>query len=185
MIQRHVVALASVAVACGQLGWAQAPSPKAESAARMRKDLFYIASDELQGRGLATDGIKLAAEHISKNFADVGVKPAIKNAETGEMSYYQPFTFRTAARLQSEKSAVTITSGDGTITIKPGNTMTVVDAPRAPGLAAAAGISNVLPRPKMVTPTASKASSSSLAMGSAPPTLAMTTTLALMSKARS
>lgn len=42
--------------------------------ARLLDDLKYLASDELQGRGIRTRGLELAADHVAKNFAAVGLE---------------------------------------------------------------------------------------------------------------
>src|SRR4051794_8126771 len=42
---------------------------------RMKKDIFHLASDELQGRGVETKGNFLAGDYIAKQFADAGLKP--------------------------------------------------------------------------------------------------------------
>lgn len=43
------------------------------AAARMSDDLKYLASDELAGRGVGTEGIAQAAEFIAKRFGDLGL----------------------------------------------------------------------------------------------------------------
>ena len=44
--------------------------------AQMRKDITYLASDELEGRGVTTKGINLAADFIASEFQKAGLKPA-------------------------------------------------------------------------------------------------------------
>ena len=48
----------------------------AASQGRLLKDLSYLTSDECEGRGVGTKGIDLAAEHIAREFARAGLKPA-------------------------------------------------------------------------------------------------------------
>jgi hypothetical protein len=55
--------------------------------ARLKKDLSYLASDELEGRGVSTRGIGLAADYVAAEFRAAGLKPAGKGG-----SYFQPFT---------------------------------------------------------------------------------------------
>src|SRR5512132_3850910 len=43
---------------------------------RIRADVKYLASDELQGRGIGTRGEDLAIAHIAKHFESAGLKPA-------------------------------------------------------------------------------------------------------------
>lgn len=68
-------------------------------AARMKRDLTYISSDECQGRGVTTKGINLAADYIAEQFKQAGLQPGgIKN------SYFQPFTMHGSATLGAPNS---------------------------------------------------------------------------------
>ncbi|MCH7990056.1 MAG: hypothetical protein IID46_13020, partial [Planctomycetes bacterium] len=59
---------------------------------RLRESTEYLASDELQGRGIRTKGIDLAADFIAKKFAECGLKTELFNGT--------PFqTFRLSSRL--------------------------------------------------------------------------------------
>jgi hypothetical protein len=58
----------------------------AASRERMKKDIFFLASDECQGRGVDTEGINKAAEHIASEFKKAGLKPGGKDG-----TYFQPF----------------------------------------------------------------------------------------------
>ncbi len=49
------------------------------SAKRMLKDIKYLSSDALQGRGLGTRGIEMAARYIANQFAKAGLKPGADN----------------------------------------------------------------------------------------------------------
>jgi Zn-dependent M28 family amino/carboxypeptidase len=49
------------------------------SGERMRAHVKYLASDQLEGRGVGTRGEKLATEYIAAQFAAAGVKPAGEN----------------------------------------------------------------------------------------------------------
>ena len=46
----------------------------AASEARLQASVKYLASDELQGRGVGTDGLNVAADHIAQEFAKLGLK---------------------------------------------------------------------------------------------------------------
>ena len=59
----------------------------AESEARLKKDIFYLASDELEGRGPTTKGIEKAADYIANEFKKAGLKGG-----GADGSYFQPFT---------------------------------------------------------------------------------------------
>jgi hypothetical protein len=48
---------------------------------RLAESIGYLASDELEGRGLATQGLKKAAEHIAGEFNRLGLKTDLFNGE--------------------------------------------------------------------------------------------------------
>lgn len=54
---------------------------------RLRKDIEYLASDNLKGRGTGTKSEKKAAAYIAAEFKKAGLQPK------GTDGYYQPFTF--------------------------------------------------------------------------------------------
>ena len=57
-----------------------------DSEARLKKDVFFLASPKCEGRGPTTKGIDLAADHIAAQFAKAGLKPGVKDG------YFQPFS---------------------------------------------------------------------------------------------
>ena len=67
---------------------ALAQLPPVFSEARMLKDIEYLASDELAGRGLGTDGLDKAADYIAKQLADAGIQPC----GDGPNDYFQTWT---------------------------------------------------------------------------------------------
>src|SRR5581483_4716601 len=72
-------------------------SPPA-SEARRKRDVTYLASDELEGRGVTTRGVDLAADYVAAEVKKAGLKPA---AEDG--SYFQPFTMAGAVLMRPAK----------------------------------------------------------------------------------
>src|SRR4051794_26924432 len=75
---------------------ARVPAPAAEKAAktraelaeeRMARDIFFLASDELEGRGPTTRGINKAADYIAREFNKAGLAPGGQDG-----TYFQPFT---------------------------------------------------------------------------------------------
>lgn len=86
---------------------ARAAEPAPELA-QMKKDLFYLASDELQGRGVETKGLVLAGDYIAKTFKDAGLKPGGPNG-----SYFQPFTFPVGAPVLGTPNALKLAGPDG------------------------------------------------------------------------
>ncbi|HVK15251.1 MAG TPA: M28 family peptidase [Gemmataceae bacterium] len=59
-----------------------------DSQTRMKADLFFLAGEECEGRGLKTDGINKAADYIAAAFRAAGLKPAAGD------SYFQPFAIK-------------------------------------------------------------------------------------------
>ncbi len=80
---------------------------------RLAADARHLASDELEGRGLGTKGIDLAAEHIANEFQTIGLQTALF-----EGSAYQTFTVTT------------------TVKIGPSNELTLQGPPEAEGASA-------------------------------------------------
>lgn len=74
---------------------------------RMRKDIFFLASPECEGRGIETKGINKAADYVAGAFKLAGLKPAMKDG-----SYFQPFNFVTSAKLGQPTKAALIGPGD-------------------------------------------------------------------------
>ena len=53
---------------------AAADNAVAAAEARLTSTVQYLASDELEGRGVDTKGINLAADYIAQQFHDIGLK---------------------------------------------------------------------------------------------------------------
>jgi hypothetical protein len=80
-------------------------TPESQSLANMKRDLYFLASDDCEGRGPGTKGIDLAADYIAKQFADAGLKPG------GVNGYFQPFTIQGPAVLETPNS-IAVTGPD-------------------------------------------------------------------------
>src|SRR5262249_26318520 len=94
--QRFALAGRLTPVLVGVVLLLQTPMPAAEPAAearvresevRLRKDIFFLASDECEGRGPTTQGLNRAADPIANEFKMAGLKPGGKDG-----TYFQPFT---------------------------------------------------------------------------------------------
>jgi Zn-dependent M28 family amino/carboxypeptidase len=57
-----------------------------------RKTLTYLASDELEGRGVGTNGLDLAASYIARRFGSLGLRTL-----PGQADYFQPFPYTISA----------------------------------------------------------------------------------------
>jgi hypothetical protein len=80
----------------------QAPSSVLED--QIQSDIYYLASDRLEGRGVGTQGLDLAADFIATRFQSLGLKPL-----PGLDGYFQPFEITTA---ESIDPATTLASGE-------------------------------------------------------------------------
>ena len=67
---------------------ALAQLPPVFSETRMLRDIEYLASDELEGRGLGTPGLDKAADYIAKQFSDAGLQPCVDGTD----DYFQTWT---------------------------------------------------------------------------------------------
>ena len=67
----------------------------------------YLASDDLEGRGIGTAGIDKAAEYIAANFRKIGLQ-----TPAGQEDYFQPFKMTTAGR-PGDKTVLKFTGGEG------------------------------------------------------------------------
>ena len=86
------------------LVWGETPAQTAKpdiksgldtaSGQRMLDAIKYLASDELEGRGVSTRGINLAADFIEKEFAAAGL-----NVKSFNESAFQKFTINTGSKL--------------------------------------------------------------------------------------
>lgn len=73
----------------------------ADSEQRLLNDVKYLASDELEGRGVGLKGLDLAADHIRDAFKKAGL-----NVTAVKGGAFQPFEMTTSAKLGSPNSLV-------------------------------------------------------------------------------
>jgi hypothetical protein len=65
--------------------------PASITTEELRDHMFYLASDELQGRLSGTAGYDKAVEYIITQFREAGISPVIKTGDSAK-TYYQDFT---------------------------------------------------------------------------------------------
>ena len=82
--------------------------PEINQENRIKEDVTFLASDELEGRQTGTEGEKKAAAYISNRFKKLGLQPK------GTQNYLQPFSFRPKTNPHDEVKFDV--NGDGTIT---------------------------------------------------------------------
>lgn len=88
---------------------AQDPAPSKEQILeRVGTEIEYLASPELEGRGVETKGIEIAAEYIRDEFKKAGL---VSGVEDG--SYFQAFNVPLRNSLSTEKSKLIINGPDG------------------------------------------------------------------------
>lgn len=104
---------------------AASPSlPAAEPALeQIKKDLFYLAGEECQGRGLETEGIQKAGEYVAAAFREAGLKPVGRDG-----SYFQPFTVYGQPRLGTPNTLVLTGPNDRKLDLKYGEDFTPTGA---------------------------------------------------------
>ncbi len=91
-------------------------SSSAITATELREHLFYLASDQLEGRGAGTVGALTARQYIASLFHDFGLRPIGDNG-----SYFQSFNFIGQVRL-GEENRLIVRRGDGAVrTLEPGS----------------------------------------------------------------
>jgi hypothetical protein len=76
---------------------------------RIKKDITYLASDKLKGRGTGSKGEKSAARYISGEFKKIGLQPK------GTDGYFQPFTFKHQVNPKDSSSPVEMRNGKNVI----------------------------------------------------------------------
>ncbi len=75
-----------------------ATANEAAADARLSAAVQYLASDELEGRGLDTKGINLAADYIAEQFRSAGLKTDLYDGTP-----FQKFTLTTSSKLGPEE----------------------------------------------------------------------------------
>lgn len=82
--------------------------PEINQENRIKEDVTFLASDDLEGRQTGTQGEKKAAAYITERFKELALQPK------GTEGYLQPFTFKPKTNPHDEVKFDV--NGDGTIT---------------------------------------------------------------------
>jgi len=80
---------------------------------RLQSDLKYLASDELEGRGVGTKGLGKAAEFIKQRFAEVGLNVSAVNGDA-----FQTFELTTGSKLGKPNTLSFIGKAGKTLKLK-------------------------------------------------------------------
>jgi len=81
-------------------------APLGEVAAETREIVYYLASDELEGRGLGSHGLELAGNFVAARFNEMGLHPL-----PGQKDFFQPFDLTWADGIAADT-----TLGSGAVT---------------------------------------------------------------------
>jgi hypothetical protein len=84
-----------------------------ELESRLLKDIKYLASDELEGRGVGTNGLNKAADFIRDSFREAGLDVTSVNGEA-----FQPFSMTTGSKLGKTNTLAFIGPDGKTIELK-------------------------------------------------------------------
>ena len=123
MIRSLLAAALALCIALGLPAAAQTPRQPSISPDDLRTWLTYIASDELQGRLVYSEGLGLAAAYIVEHLKEWGVKPGGDRALGGTRgSYFQEV--RVLGVRTKSNSSVTVTVNGQSRTFKDGEGVT-------------------------------------------------------------
>jgi hypothetical protein len=119
-LTKTIVLSAFLAVLAAILPLARLSADEAlESEKRLAEAVRYLASDELEGRGLTTQGINKAAEYIAEQFRQVGLK-----TEVFDKSPFQQFEVVTSTKLTPPNSTALVAADGKQIELKLGGDYT-------------------------------------------------------------
>src|SRR5262245_12521340 len=119
MIRPLLAAALAICVGLGLTTTAQTQRQPSISQDDLRTWLTYIASDELQGRLVYTEGLGLAAAYIADHLKEWGVKPGSDHALGGTSGTYFQEVRALGVRAKSN-SSVTVTVNGQSRTFKDG-----------------------------------------------------------------
>ncbi|MCU0877397.1 MAG: M20/M25/M40 family metallo-hydrolase [Pirellulaceae bacterium] len=95
---------------------AETTAAAAASESRLRDTVTYLASDELEGRGVGTAGLDKAAEHLAEEFTNLGLKTDLFDGTP-----FQKFTLNLAAEMgPAEQNRLTLVGPKGETVLKLG-----------------------------------------------------------------
>ncbi len=94
---------------------------RTDTISRLKAHVMYLASDELEGRGVGTKGIELAAEYLAKQFEELGLAPA---GEEG--TFFQQFPVVTGRKLVGTPTLELTLAESTKLTLSPGTDFTVL-----------------------------------------------------------
>lgn len=85
---------------------------RSQSLARVQGDIEFLSSDQLEGRGVETKGIEVAAKHIIAEYEKFGLKPGMPDG-----SWRQSFDVPLGDVVVADTTRVELRSPDGAVTV--------------------------------------------------------------------
>ena len=119
MLRRHLFILAVLLTSLTGLVWASDKAPVTsnaklfdalESETRIMSDIYFLTSDECEGRGSTTAGINKAADYIASRLKQAGLKPAGVDG-----TYFQPYDFKLAGPRMGNDNYLKVSMGSEVI----------------------------------------------------------------------
>ncbi|MBI3469263.1 MAG: M28 family peptidase [Planctomycetes bacterium] len=101
----RICVVAALSLALATIAWAAGDAAKSQQ--RVLADVKFLASDELEGRGVGTKGLDMAADYIRGQFRTAGLKPALPDG-----GYFQTFEMPNGGKLQ-EPNRIAFRGPDG------------------------------------------------------------------------
>src|SRR5262245_13126118 len=89
------------------------PFQESPAAQRILQDIKYLASDELEGRGVGTQGIDRAADYIRQQFQTAGLKPVLPDG-----GYFQSFQTPDGSKLADPNRLIVQGEAGVTLTLR-------------------------------------------------------------------
>jgi hypothetical protein len=97
-----------------------------ESQVRLLNDIKFLASDDLEGRGVGTSGLNVAAQFIKTEFAKAGLA-----VDRVEGDAFQKFDLVTGSKLSGTNSLQLVGPEGATIDLKIGEDVAVMRSTQA------------------------------------------------------
>lgn len=99
------------------------PDVDAGALERVSAHIKYLASDEMEGRGVETKGLPLAADYIRDEFKKIGLKSGIEDG-----SYFQYFDVPLREKMDTGGSELKLTVGDKAVPLEIGKDFQPIQA---------------------------------------------------------
>lgn len=110
-MKRYSVAALAIAITCSVQAQQHAPGNDSITKAALKADLFFLASDDLQGRLTNTPGNRIAADWIAQRFERMGLAPG-----GPDRSFFQPYNLMVETLGPIERNTLALVGASATVT---------------------------------------------------------------------